>query len=100
FADMSPEKDQDYFCEGIAEELMSALTRIEGLKVAARTSAFQFKGRADDVRRIGQQLGVETVLEGSVRKAGRRLRVTCQLVSAADGYQLSPERYDGDLEDR
>jgi serine/threonine-protein kinase len=99
FADMSPEKDQDYFCEGIAEELMSALTRIEGLKVAARTSAFQFKGRADDVRRIGQQLGVETVLEGSVRKAGRRLRVTAQLVSAADGYQLWSERYEGDLED-
>ena len=99
FADMSPEKDQDYFCEGIAEELISALTRIEGLKVAARTSAFQFKGRADDVRRIGQQLGVETVLEGSVRKAGRRLRVTAQLVSAADGYQIWSERYEGDLED-
>jgi serine/threonine-protein kinase len=96
---MSPQKDQDYFCEGLAEELIGALARIDGLKVAARTSAFQFKGRADDVRRIGQQLGVETVLEGSVRKAGNRLRITAQLVSAADGYQLWSERYDRDLED-
>jgi TolB-like protein/predicted Ser/Thr protein kinase/Tfp pilus assembly protein PilF len=99
FADMSPQKDQDYFCEGLAEELIGALARIEGLKVAARTSAFQFKGRADDVRRIGQQLGVATVLEGSVRKAGNRLRITAQLVSAADGYQLWSERYDRDMED-
>jgi serine/threonine protein kinase len=99
FADMSPLKDQDYFCEGLAEELISAFARISGLKVAARTSAFQFKGRADDVRQIGRQLGVETVLEGSVRKAGERLRVTAQLVSASDGYQLWSERYDRDLSD-
>jgi serine/threonine-protein kinase len=99
FADMSPQKDQDYFCEGLAEELISALARISGLKVAARTSAFQFKGKADDVRQIGRQLGVETVLEGSVRKAGERLRVTAQLVSASDGYQLWSERYDRDLQD-
>jgi serine/threonine protein kinase len=99
FADMSQEKDQDYFCEGIAEELITALAHVEGLRVAARTSAFQFKGRADDVRRIGQQLGVETVLEGSVRKAGSRLRVTAQLVSTADGYHLWSERYDREMED-
>jgi len=99
FADMSPQKDQDYFCEGIAEELINALTHVEGLHVAARTSALQFKGRADDMRRIGQQLGVETVLEGSVRKAGNRLRVTAQLINASDGYHLWSERYDRDMED-
>jgi serine/threonine-protein kinase len=99
FADMSPQKDQDYFCEGIAEELIGALTHVAGLRVAARTSAFQFKGRADDVRRIGQQLGVEAVLEGSVRKAGNRLRVTAQLINTSDGYQLWSERYDRDMED-
>jgi serine/threonine-protein kinase len=99
FVDMSPDKDQDYFCEGIAEELIGALGRVPGLRVAARTSAFQFKGRADDVRRIGQQLNVEAVLEGSVRKAGNRLRVTAQLVSTKDGYQLWSERYDRETED-
>jgi serine/threonine-protein kinase len=99
FADMSPQKDQDYFCEGIAEELTNALSRVEGLRVAARTSTFQFKGRADDVRRIGQRLGVATVLEGSVRKAGDRLRITVQCVSASDGYQLWSERYDRQMED-
>jgi serine/threonine-protein kinase len=99
FADMSPEKDQDYFCEGIAEELINALAHVEGLKVASRTSAFQFKGKADDIRRIGQKLGVATVLEGSVRKAGTRLRVTVQLVSTANGYHLWSERYDRDTQD-
>jgi len=99
FADMSPGKDQDYFCEGLAEELINALAHVAGLRVATRTSAFRFKARADDVRRIGQQLGVETVLEGSVRKAGKRLRVTAQLVDARDGYHLWSERYDRDLED-
>jgi serine/threonine-protein kinase len=99
FADMSSQKDQDYFCEGIAEELINALAHVEGLRVAARSSAFQFKGRADDVRRIGRELAVDSVLEGSVRKAGSRLRVTAQLVSAADGYHLWSERYDREMED-
>ena len=99
FADMSPQKDQDYFCEGIADELINALVHVEGLRVAARTSAFQFKGRAGDVRRIGQQLGVDTVLEGSVRLAGKRLRITAQLVDTANGYHLWSERYDRDMED-
>jgi serine/threonine-protein kinase len=99
FADMSPRKDQDHICEGIAEELIHALSRVSGLRVAARTSAFQFKGRADDVRRIGRELSVDSVLEGSVRTAGSRLRVTVQLVSAADGYQLWSERYDREIED-
>ena len=99
FVDMSPDRDQDYFCEGMAEEILNALTRIEGLRVAARTSSFQFKGRAADVRKVAQELGVNTVLEGSVRKAGARLRVTAQLVSAGDGYHLWSDRYDRGLED-
>ena len=99
FVDMSPDRDQDYFCEGMAEEILNALTRIEGLRVAARTSAFQFKGRAADVRKVAQELGVNTVLEGSVRKAGTQLRVTAQLINAADGYHLWSDRYDRGLED-
>ena len=78
FADMSAKKDQDYFCEGMAEEIINALTTLEGLKVASRTSAFQFKGQSQDIRRIGEVLNVKTVLEGSVRTAGSRLRVTTQ----------------------
>ncbi len=99
FVDMSPDRDQDYFCEGMAEEILNALTRIHGLRVAARTSSFQFKGRATDVRKVAQELGVSTVLEGSVRKAGNQLRVTAQLISAGDGYHLWSERYDRGLED-
>ncbi|HVS03560.1 MAG TPA: protein kinase [Thermoanaerobaculia bacterium] len=98
FADMSPQKDQDYFCEGMAEEIINALTRIEGLRVAARTSSFQFRAAAD-VPEVGKRLRVETVLEGSVRKAGDRLRVTVQLIKVADGYHLWSERYDRQLED-
>ncbi|MFC1502572.1 protein kinase [bacterium] len=99
FRDMSPQKDQDYFCEGMAEELINALTHIKGMKVAARTSAFQFKAVDLDIRRIGEELGVKTILEGSVRKAGNRLRITAQLVKAEDGYHLWSEKYDRDLED-
>jgi TolB-like protein/Tfp pilus assembly protein PilF len=99
FIDMSPDRDQDYFCEGMAEEILNALTRIDGLRVAARTSSFQFKGRAADMRKVAQELGVSTVLEGSVRKAGTQLRVTAQLISAGDGYHLWSERYDRGLQD-
>jgi serine/threonine protein kinase/tetratricopeptide (TPR) repeat protein len=99
FRDMSPSHDQDYFCEGIAEELINALTQIAGLRVAARTSAFQFKDKDLDVRRVGSELGVESVLEGSVRKAGSRLRITAQLINVADGYHLWSEKYDRELED-
>ena len=99
FLDISPERDQDYFCEGIAEEILNALTRIEGLRVVARSSSFQFRGPALDIRKVGNELGAQTVLEGSVRKAGSQLRVTAQLVSAGDGYHLWSERYDGGLED-
>jgi non-specific serine/threonine protein kinase len=99
FADMSAEKDQDWFCEGIAEEITNALAKIEGLRVASRTSAFQFRGAGGDCREIGRRLGVRTLLEGSVRKAGDRLRIGVQLVKAADGYRLWSERYDRQLED-
>jgi serine/threonine protein kinase/Flp pilus assembly protein TadD len=99
FADMSPQKDQDYFCEGIAEEIINALSKIEALHVASRTSAFAFKGKSEDMGDIGKKLKVATVLEGSVRKAGTRLRVTAQLVNVANGYQLWSERYDRELED-
>ncbi len=99
FADMSPQKDQDYFCEGMAEELINALTAIDGLHVAARTSSFQFKGQGVDVREIGRRLSVGIVLEGSVRKAGNRLRITAQLITVSDGYHLWSERYDRDMDD-
>jgi TolB-like protein/Flp pilus assembly protein TadD len=99
FVDMSQGKDQDYFCEGMAEEIISALSVITGLRVAARTSTFQFKGMNQDVRRIGQVLGVNMVLEGSVRTAGDRLRVTAQLVNVNDGYRVWSERYDRQMED-
>ncbi|NIM01571.1 MAG: protein kinase [Acidobacteria bacterium] len=99
FADMSPDKDQDYFCEGIAEEILTALTSIEGLRVASRGSTFRFSGQGIDSREIALQLGVTTLLEGSVRKAGSRVRVTVQLVNASDGYQLWSERYDREMQD-
>ena len=99
FADMSPQKDQDYFCEGMAEEILNALNGIEGLHVVSRTSAFQFKEKAQDVRRIGEALNVKAVLEGSVRTAGKRLRVMAQLTNVEDGYQLWSEKYDRELED-
>ena len=99
FADMSPEKDQEYFCDGMAEEVINALTQLEGLHVVARTSAFSFKGRDIDIREIGDKLGVRSVLEGSVRKAGDRLRVTAQLINVEDGYHLWSERFDRKLDD-
>ena len=99
FEDMSPDHDQEYLCDGIAEELISALTRIEGLRVIARTSAFAFKGQRLDVREIGSRLGVGSLLEGSVRKAGQRLRISAQLIDARDGSHLWAERYERELND-
>ena len=98
FVDMSAEHDQDYFCDGVAEEIGNALCYVQGLKIAARTSAFQFKGRVADAREIGRTLGVDTVLEGSVRKAGDRVRVTAQLIGASDGYHLWSKTFDRKLE--
>src|SRR5437660_561590 len=99
FSDMSPQKDQDYFCEGIAEELLNALTKVEGLRVVSRTSSFQFKGKNEDIRGIAEKLNVACVLEGSVRKAGSKLRVTAQLIQASNGYHLWSDRFDRDMED-
>jgi eukaryotic-like serine/threonine-protein kinase len=99
FENMSGDKENEYFSDGLAEEIINALTRIPGLKVIARTSAFAFKGKHEDVRRIADVLGVTTILEGSVRKAGSRLRVTAQLITAADGSHLWSERYDREMTD-
>jgi len=99
FTDLSPAKDQDYFCVGMAEEIMTALTGIAGLRVAARSSAFRFKGGDHELRIVGQALDVKTVLEGSVRTAGQRLRVTAQLNQVEGGYQLWSRRYDRELAD-
>lgn len=99
FADMSPSHDQDYLCDGLAEELIGALTHIDGLRVAARTASFQFRGAHTDVREIGRQLGVAALLEGSVRKADNRLRVNVQLVEVATAYQLWSQRFDRSTDD-
>ena len=94
FLDLSPAKDQEYLCDGFSEELINALSTIPALKVAARTSAFRFKGKSEDIRRIGSDLNVEHIVEGSVRISGERLRVTVQLVHAPDGYHLWSRQFD------
>ena len=99
FTDLSPEGDQDYFCDGIAEELLGALCGLSGLRVVARSSSFQFKGRSVDAREVGRALGASTLLEGSVRKAGGQVRVSARLVDAAQGFELWSERFDRQLED-
>ncbi len=99
FVDMSPEQDQEYFTDGLAEELLNALAQIRDLKVAGRTSSFSFKGQTEDLRLIGKKLNVATILEGSVRKAGEKVRITAQLVNVADGFHLWSQTYDRTLED-
>jgi TolB-like protein/Tfp pilus assembly protein PilF len=99
FADLSPQKDQEYFCDGISEEIINSLTKITELRVVARTSAFSFKGKDVDVREIGKRLNVESILEGSVRKAGNRLRINAQLIHVEDDYHIWSERYDRELDD-
>ena len=99
FADLSPTQDQAYFSDGMAEEILNALAQVKGLKVAGRTSSFQYKGRNEDLRAIGRALGVAHILEGSVRKQGERVRITAQLIQASDGSHLRSEPYDGDLRD-
>src|SRR5258708_4968937 len=99
FANMSTDPENEYFCDGLAEELLNALAKIENLKVAARTSSFSFKARNVNVDEIGRALHVNSVLEGSVRKSGNRLRVTVQLINATDGYHLWSERYDREMKD-
>ena len=99
FVNMSADPEQEYFCDGLTEELINALSRIRDLKVVARTSAFTFKGGSHDVRKVGRKLDVRTVLEGSVRKSGNSLRITAQLINVMDGYHLWSERYDRELKD-
>jgi eukaryotic-like serine/threonine-protein kinase len=99
FRNLSAERENEYFSDGVTEEIINALTKIEALRVASRTSAFAFKGKDEDVRRIGAALGVQSVLEGSVRQSGKRLRISAQLINVADGYHLWSERYDREMED-
>jgi len=99
FADLSPGHDQEYFSDGLAEQILNDLTKIPNLKVVARTSAFQFKGKNEDLREVGQKLNVDNVLEGSVRREGTRLRVTAQLTNVRDGFQIWSESYDRQLND-
>jgi len=99
FANMSADKENEYFSDGLAEEIINVLAHIPGLKVIARTSAFAFRGKEQDIRKIAESLGVRTILEGSVRRAGNRIRVTAQLISAEDGSHLWSERYDREMED-
>ena len=99
FANLSADKEQEYFSDGLAEEIINLLAHVPGLKVIARTSAFAFRGRDEDVRKIAQALNVTHVLEGSVRRAGGRIRVTAQLIAAGDGSHIWSERYDRELSD-
>ncbi|MBL4578774.1 MAG: tetratricopeptide repeat protein [Flavobacteriales bacterium] len=99
FVNMSTDPENEYFSDGITEELLNALTKVDGLLVTSRTSSFAFKGKNKDIREIGKALGVKTVLEGSVRKAGDKVRITAQLINAADGYHIWSEVYDRKLED-
>ena len=99
FANRSASADDEYFSDGLADELLNVLAKIKGLRVAARTSAFSFKGKNDDIATIGQKLNVATVLEGSVRKSGNRVRISVQLVKVDDGFQLWGETYDRTLDD-
>lgn len=99
FSDMSSSTDKEYFSDGLTEELINRLSQIEGLSVVGRTSAFQFKGKSQDLRRIGETLGAGSILEGSVRSDGEHLRITAELVNAEDGYHLWSHSYDGELKD-
>jgi len=99
FANLSNDAENEYFCDGLAEELLNALAKIEKLRVAARTSAFSFKNKKVEVSQIGNALNVSTILEGSVRKSGNRLRIIVQLVNAVDGFQLWSERYEREMQD-
>ena len=99
FANMSADPENEYFADGMAEEIINALSRIQSLRVASRTSSFAFKGKNEDIGEIGRKLKVSTVLEGGVRKMGNRLRITAELVNVADGYHLWSERYDREIED-
>jgi TolB-like protein/DNA-binding XRE family transcriptional regulator len=99
FSNLRTDAESDYFCDGLAEELITALTQIKGVFVVARASAFSFRGKDVDVRDIGRRLNVDSILEGSVQRVGDRLRVTAQLVDAANGFQFWSERFDREMTD-
>src|SRR6266536_1780007 len=99
FADLSAERDQEYFGDGIAEEILNAFSKVGALHVAARTSCFAFRGTSVDAREIGRRLGVDALLEGSIRRSGNRVRITVQLIDARNGYHLWSERFDREIED-
>ena len=99
FVNMSTDPENEYFSDGITEELLNALSRVEGLQITSRTSAFAFKGKNEDIRQIATKLNVDKVMEGSVRKSGNRIRVTAQLINASDGYHIWSENYDRELTD-
>jgi adenylate cyclase len=99
FVNMSADPENEYFSDGISEEILNALTKVEGLQVTARSSSFSFKGKNEDIRQIGSKLGVSTVLSGSVRKSGKKMRITAQLINTSDGYHIWSEVYDSSLED-
>src|SRR5438128_3434149 len=98
FVDLSPAKDQEYFCDGISEEILDTLAKVEGVRVVARTSSFSFKGKNADVSEIGQKLNVQSVLEGSLRREGNRIRITAQLVSARDGFHIWSDTFERELQ--
>src|SRR6516162_6357896 len=99
FTDLSPGRDQEYFSDGLAEELINDLTKVSGLKVVGRSSSFQFKGKNEDLRNVGRKLGVANVLEGSIQREGDRVRVQAELVHAQDGFQLWAESYERKIDD-
>jgi TolB-like protein len=99
FASLSSDPENEFFCDGMTEELINVLSKVDGLQVTSRTSAFAFKGKNEDVREIAAKLNVLKVIEGSVRKAGNKIRITAQLINAADGYHCWSETYDRSLED-
>ena len=99
FLDLSETKDQEYFCDGMSEEIIDALAKVEGLRVVARTSSFSFKGKSVNAREVGKKLNVANVLEGSLRREGNRVRVTAELINARSGFHLWTETYDRELED-
>src|SRR5688500_3342813 len=97
FVNMSANHDDEYFCDGLAEDLLNALAKIDALKVAARRSAFSFKGKGTPLSAIGTTLGVASVIEGSIRRSGDRVRISVRLITAADGYQVWSEQYDREM---
>ncbi|MGA9751429.1 MAG: protein kinase [Acidobacteriota bacterium] len=99
FANLSADPEQEYFCDGMAEEILNALAKVKGLRVVARTSSFAFKGKTEDIRQVGQKLNAGAVLEGSVRKSGQRLRIAAQLIDVQDGYHIWSEQFDREMRD-